>query len=231
MEIYAVKINKGIDKQLLYNSLLFLSENRLSNIYKLKNEADIHRSIIAELLVRYLLSEKLGLKNYEIDFQKNEFGKPHISDLVNFEFNLSHSGEWVVCALSSKKVGIDIEAIRPIDLDIARRFFSQDEYQDLLRKKPFQRNSYFFQLWTLKESYIKAVGKGLSIPLNSFSICTDDNMQISLYTDKKSDNLGWNFWTYDIENKYKLSICALENNFSAPRLISESKLLTAFSEI
>jgi 4'-phosphopantetheinyl transferase len=89
---------------------------------------------------------------------------------INIHFNISHAGEWVLCAISNTEIGIDIELIQPIDLDIAKYYFSEVEYMDLQRKEGAEKVSYFFDLWTLKESYIKARGMGLSIPLKDFCI-------------------------------------------------------------
>lgn len=67
-------------------------------------------------------------------------------------------------------VGIDVEQIKPIDIKISERFFSKQEFNKLLGKSYTEREPYFYELWTLQESYIKAVEKGLSIPLDSFTI-------------------------------------------------------------
>jgi 4'-phosphopantetheinyl transferase len=129
--------------------------------------------LLAELLVRWILHAKLGLDINCIEFGISAFGKPFIKGLENINFNLSHSNEWVVCAFSRLDIGVDIEKISSIKLEIAKRFFTKEEYDRILSKDAHERIVYFYELWTLKESYIKALGLGLTIPLNhvSFNIC------------------------------------------------------------
>lgn len=90
-------------------------------------------------------------------------------------YNLSHSGDYVMCAveLDGKKeqVGCDIEQSGRLRLDLAERFFSRDEYDAILmRETEEERRESFFRYWVLKESFIKATGRGMALPLNSFSV-------------------------------------------------------------
>ena len=128
---------------------------------------------------------------------------------MDFHFNISHSGDWVVLATGPSPLGIDVERIKDIDLDIAKRFFSGREYDDLMLKPDEERFSYFFNLWTLKESYIKAVGKGLSLPLDSFSMVMEDN-RITIKTESDDNRF---FRQYPVAAGYKLSICASGDSF------------------
>ncbi|WP_367997032.1 4'-phosphopantetheinyl transferase superfamily protein [Paenibacillus sp. MZ03-122A] len=81
-------------------------------------------------------------------------GKPYLVD-SEWKFNVSHSGNWVALAVDIGSIGIDVERMSPIDLDIANRHFSSYEYSDLMSISPECRLEYFFRLWTLKEAYIK----------------------------------------------------------------------------
>lgn len=90
-------------------------------------------------------------------------------------YNLSHSGDYVMCAveLDGKKeqVGCDLERIGRLRLDLAERFFCREEYEAvLMRETEEERRDCFFRYWVLKESFIKATGRGMALPLNSFSI-------------------------------------------------------------
>ena len=102
-----------------------------------------------------------------------ENGKPYLKD-AGVCFNLSHAGSYAVCAVGPDP-GCDIEKIRPVREDVARRFFHPEEFA-LLQAEPDAavRERLFFRLWTLKESYIKATGKGLSQPLGSFCVLWDE---------------------------------------------------------
>jgi 4'-phosphopantetheinyl transferase len=126
-------------------------------------------------LARYAICKRLGISNRDLDFGANEYGKPVLHEPNGIHFNISHSGNWVVCAVDDTVVGIDVEMIKPIDFKIAERFFSRDEYISFMNQPEEIKLKYFYMIWTLKESYIKAEGKGLSIPLNSFTIRMESN--------------------------------------------------------
>jgi len=125
-------------------------------------------------------------------------------------FNISHSGNCVVCAVDEKAVGVDIEVIKPIDFNIAERFFSKAEYLTLINQPKEMQMKYFYMIWTLKESYIKADGRGLSLPLNSFSIDIKHD-KISVVTSNELSNCY--FKKYDIDNLHISSVCSLDKNF------------------
>ncbi|MDR1439251.1 MAG: 4'-phosphopantetheinyl transferase superfamily protein [Clostridiales bacterium] len=87
-------------------------------------------------------------------------------------FNISHSGRHVVCALCSSPVGIDVETVKPIGMNIAKRFFSADERERLFLEPEGGRGrlELFYSIWTRKESFVKMTGKGLAYPLGDFSV-------------------------------------------------------------
>ncbi|WP_268807983.1 4'-phosphopantetheinyl transferase family protein [Lysinibacillus mangiferihumi] len=104
---------------------------------------------------------------------------------------------------------MDIEEVKLIDLEIAKFVFSKREFQDLMNTKALRRPECFYELWTLKESFVKAIGKGLSFPFDSFSM--------------KLDSAGWRpitenneiyyFRQYDIDISYRMAVCTKNNNF------------------
>lgn len=111
---------------------------------------------------------KLGYFNIGLhDIRFNEFNKPYFNN--NLSFNISHSGMYVVCALSqSCKLGIDLEEVRSIDVDTFSNCFSASEW--LYLKNADDPLLVFYKLWTRKEAVIKADGRGLQIPLSCFEV-------------------------------------------------------------
>lgn len=210
MEIFALNLTEGIDRPIFNELMLYLAHDKQDKIRRFRYEKDAERSLAAELLIRAIICSKLKLKNSGIIFLKNSFGKPYLMDYDNFYFNISHSGNWVVCAVDDFEVGIDIEEIKDIDMDIAKRFFNENEYYDLMNKVDKDRKAYFYDLWTLKESYIKNCGKGLSIPLSSFSLSVN-NDSINFKTDAEDKN--YYFKQYYIDEGYKMAVCAKHENF------------------
>ncbi len=209
VEIYAVKVPKKIN-QTTYNRLLtIINEDRKNIINAFLFKEDAYRSLIGDVLVRVVASRQLKIDNNQLSFFQNEYGKPLLRTTADFHFNVSHAGEWVVCTHSNSEVGVDVEYIQPIDLDLAKYYFSENEYRELKEKEEGEQLSYFYDLWTLKESYIKARGKGLSISLKSFSVSVR-NKTISIATDDKK---SWYFRQYEIDKSYKLAVCSSVSQF------------------
>lgn len=120
----------------------------------------------------YLLScalSRLGVDEASARYDYNQFGKPRIIGHENLDFSLSHSGGMAMCALSDLgPVGCDIESPGRHNISVARRFFHPDEYHHIINSADPGRE--FIRIWTLKESYIKALGTGLGTRLSSFEI-------------------------------------------------------------
>lgn len=205
IKLYALNINSDKLNQVQFNYLLScLQLDKQERIKKIQRCDDAVRTLTADLLVRSIICSELGIRNEDIEFDKNKYGKPYLRNRQDFHFNISHSEKWVVCATSCYPIGVDIEYIKSINLNIARRFFSEDEYRQLDACNREQRLSFFYDLWTLKESYIKATGKGLSIPLNSFSFRISQD-QDKIYGDSSLE--GWQFKHCEIDEEYRMAIC------------------------
>jgi 4'-phosphopantetheinyl transferase len=108
-------------------------------------------------------------------------GKPHlVNPSIDLRFNLSHSGDMALVALAlGREVGVDIEHERPVEyLKLARRSFAPAEADALERMPPSAHATTFFQCWARKEAFIKALGEGLSYPLDGFEVSlTDDDFE------------------------------------------------------
>jgi len=184
----------------------FLETERQKRISNFVRFEDKYRSAVTGLLQYYMLPEHLKNTLDFFGYQYNKYGKPEVSDEFNFEFNLSHSGEWVVGVCSEKKVGIDIEKIN-YNRKILQSVLSLKEQQTLeLLSKP-ERISTFFNLWVLKEAHVKAMGKGLYIPLNEVSFEINLNNQI---IGRNNDIGSWYYKLYAIDSDYKMAICVAE---------------------
>ncbi|MEG5137480.1 MULTISPECIES: 4'-phosphopantetheinyl transferase family protein [unclassified Microcoleus] len=132
--------------------------------------------IVSRGALRAILSRYLHINPSHLRFEYNPYGKPSliIAQSGNtLRFNLSHSRRMALIALTKNRdIGVDIEGINPNFpcLDIAERFFSPLENSVLRSLPEHLQPTAFFTCWTRKEAYIKAVGKGLSIPLNQFDV-------------------------------------------------------------
>lgn len=131
------------------------------------------RFLAAHSGMRLLLARHLDLDPRSLTFVTNEFGKPRLAHAKPTHFNLSHSGDRAALAIcDAAEVGIDLEPIRSIDhVDLATRFFHSNEVAAIVGlSDAAKRSRAFFVTWTLKEAVVKALGSGLSIPLDSFDV-------------------------------------------------------------
>ena len=136
---------------------------------------DKHRNhfIVARGFLRSVLARYLGTQPESLSFVYGPYGKPALEGEHGLRFNLSHSNEVALLAVTRyAELGVDVEHIRAdfATADIARRFFSLREVEtfDALAKE--EQVAAFFRCWTRKEAYIKAIGKGLSQPLDAFDV-------------------------------------------------------------
>lgn len=179
MDICSIQIEQEIEPRLFDKFMGYLAPQKQLKVRKLRHMKDKRRSIIGDMLIRKMLCNHLQCKNEALVFDTNPYGKPYLAKEQGVKFNLSHAGDWVVAAVSSLEVGIDVEQIKPIEMDIAKRFFTKDEYLELMTVNEKDRIILFYKLWTLKESYVKMIGKGLTIPFNTFSISLEHGIVLN----------------------------------------------------
>jgi 4'-phosphopantetheinyl transferase len=126
------------------------------------------RSIVARGRLRVLLGQYLNLHPAKVPLTVGSQGKPQVRGL---EFNLSHSGDLVAYGFGSVPLGIDIEQRRSMDYgQLVERFFAEDEWQEWQQLPATAQAETFFQVWTVKEAYLKAIGTGLHRSLSTVSV-------------------------------------------------------------
>jgi 4'-phosphopantetheinyl transferase len=183
----------------------FLSDDEKQKAFSFYSKTDTHNYIASRAITRLIISRYTNLEPAEIVFYYNYFGKPFVLT-NNFGFNISHSKDFVICAVSgSKMVGIDIEFIKDgfNSLEIAERFFSKAEI-DELKSVPFNlRNEAFFNCWTRKEAFIKARGIGLSLPLDSFDVSLMPGKPARILSIRNNDEGSQNYWHFQNLNVAK----------------------------
>lgn len=176
-----------------------ISAYRIKKSIKYKSEKDRKLSILSSLLLDKAL-QKYGLCEKDMQYSINEYGKPYFINAEELHFSISHSGDYAMVVMSDKEIGCDIQQIKDVNLRIADRFFTADEHEYVKSTEDF------FKIWTYKESFIKTVGKGLAIPLNSFTIK-------GLETDKpycEYEGKIYRFKEFDNINEYCIAVCEAE---------------------
>ncbi|MEI6286013.1 MAG: 4'-phosphopantetheinyl transferase superfamily protein [Bacillota bacterium] len=210
------------------DQLLFLKSHTLNSYYRAKVMRYRHtqaklRALTAALLLANVVNNYSQVNFTQAVITENEYGKPDIAGLPDFHFNLSHSGSWVVCAIDNSPLGVDVQEIcQRTDLEIAERFFSAREASALRVIPEHRQRDLFFTLWALKESFIKAEGKGLSLALDSFAF--DVAETIGLVANESTQD--WRFRLYDLQADYKLALCLEHDRF--PKLRDWSEKITNY---
>ena len=194
----------------------FPNETQLK-ITKTRVLIDKWRQILSDLLLRNVLANELTISTDSIKIEFDNYGKPALANKKR-HFNISHSNNLIVLATDDTPVGVDVEYIRPFsDIEDLITQFTQEEQRTYYSKLEEQRVDFFYELWTLKESYMKATGKGLSCSLQSFNIRVTDNEAI-LSRGIDSD-IAWYFQRYTFDNQYKCAVCSRHRQFPKKAII------------
>ncbi|MBQ3527316.1 MAG: 4'-phosphopantetheinyl transferase superfamily protein [Clostridia bacterium] len=192
----------------LYQSV---SSERRAKIDRLRNEREKRLSLGAYVLLKKALSD-IGIDSFSLEYGEN--GKPYLAGNTGVYFSLSHSFERVMCALSDCEIGCDVERVQKKSLAVADRFFAPEEIA--LIKGAENETDMFSRIWTLKESFLKMTGKGMTIPLDSFYFNVSmDGINVYQYLTKKTPF----FKEYSFENDYKYSVCSYNPLFSDARIV------------
>lgn len=178
---------------------------------------DARRFIVGRGRLRQLLGARLGVRPESVQLIYGARGKPALANAGrnSLRFNLSHRDDLAVYALSwGCEVGIDVEAIRPLpDADaVAARFFSRPEHAAYRALDPRDRLLGFFQCWTRKEAFIKALGEGLSHPLDSFDVSLAPGAPAELLRVEpvRGDDRGWRLASFSPAPGFVAAVVAEE---------------------
>lgn len=153
--------------------------------------------IASRWLLREALSTYANVPPSELDFRRTAKGKPYLEG-YGIEFSLSHSDRWALLAVSNKTLGADIEVPQKTRdlLGIAQSFFHPLEYAQLKELDETDQQDYFFQLWTLKEAFLKAIGTGISAGLDKIHFHGEgDSLRAELSPELQQDRaVQWQFF-------------------------------------
>lgn len=207
IKVLSIILDQRLDNNIFNEMLNKISTDKADKIKKSRFYQNKANKLLGDILVRYLICKNTNLTNNELKFSQNEFGKPYLVN-QHMHFNISHSKNIVAVAISDTPIGIDIEniKIRTFELDIAKKYFCPNEYDAIINKQHS-----FTSIWTKKESYIKFMGEGLKIPLNSFDVFA------------KSKNFS--FTNIYIHDDFVCNICSSQTNIDSFCLIKDCSFL------
>ena len=188
---------------------------------------DRRRYLVTRALVRTVLSRYMPIDPQEWTFATNAYGRPEIANArekdPDLTFNLSHTHSLIVLGVTrGRALGVDVENVRAreVSMEIADHYFAPQEMA-VLTAAPGQEQQYrFFEYWTFKESYIKARGMGLSLPLDKFSFHYPDDRAVGIAIDPAlaDDAARWQFWQFRPSQDYLVAVCAERIGAQSPAL-------------
>lgn len=182
-----------------------LSRYRLEKLAYLKPELNRRQGIGAELLLIQALRELSGDVDLPLDIRREGNGKPCLAGNMP-QFSLSHTDHYAACAISESAVGLDIQTLCPANPGVVRRFFAPDEERYVLEAP--DRDAAYTEIWCKKESVLKAGGQGITVPLASFSVLSQEERA--------------RIWHTSIEGLH-ISVCVLEGD-PTPDLLRKIEL-------
>ena len=157
--------------------------------------------ILGRSLLNFGLMKEYG-RTWEVEQETGS--KPCLKGAEDVEFNISHTRGRVGCAVADRALGVDTERIRPFKEGLMRRVCSESERGFVLEgRSEAARQERFFRLWTLKESFVKAIGRGLAFPLGDITFSLEEGAV-------KGSIPGWRFYQSRVYQSYIISVCAAD---------------------
>ena len=172
--IYAIdSISNSEFEPLFKKGLTLLPPEFAHRIERIRSADDAMRACFGGLLSRLVIAESIGIPWHTVTFREGSHGKPLYAGDESIWFNITHSGDWVGCAVAHRPIGLDIQRIRSVHPALPRRVLSPTEQEYLMHSPDVDRSSTFIRLWCLKESFLKAIGSGLATQWRGISIIID----------------------------------------------------------
>lgn len=205
-----------LEERLFHQLLSCLSKERQQYILRFRQYDDRLRSMVGSLLIHMQLAKQLQCEPAALSYQVNKFGKYGLTN-HQLHFNISHAGQYVICAISDHPVGIDIEQKQHRNYSLFQSVWTERE------KEIFgaDRMEDFYYLWTAKESYVKWLGTGLATDLKAVNI---NHNGIVYHNGKKAPVRIQNI---SIDSQYKCALCS-ERRVDQVMYITVEQLKTFF---
>lgn len=215
IDLWYAKLDQS--DSLIQKLITSLSDDEFSRAEEYRFDRDKNRFIVGRGILRNIIGRYLNIKPGLVNFRYGKYGKPYLSNNHHereIKFNLAHSKDVAVYAFAlGKEMGVDVECIREMpDVDhIASSFFSPREVIALRSIPENQKLEAFFNCWTRKEAYIKALGDGLTHPLDQFSVSFLPGEEPEVLEISNSMKPGkWSLKSFSIRDNY-IAAVAVEN--------------------
>lgn len=215
VHLWFASVPKAEEAGLFSRYLALMSQQECERYARFVFQRDKRRYAVTRALVRSVLSRYADISPECWVFEEGTYGRPEIASenqqARSVRFNIAHTSELVVLAVTRhREVGVDVESIvRPAPLEIADNYFSACEIAALRAMPPDEQALRFWELWTLKESYIKARGIGLSLPLNKFAfrMVHPDTVVFTCDHGLDASPTRWMFCQLNVDEDHLVSLC------------------------
>ena len=239
IDLWCTYISEIGDDLLLSRYDALLSADERARQARFRFAKDQRRFLVTRALVRTVLSRYAAVRPEDWVFSAGAHGRPAIAAprvAPPLEFNISHCADLVLLGVTTDRtLGIDTESTagRAFDIDGLDRYFAPEESAALLSLPPEQRRRRFFELWTLKESYIKARGMGLAIRLDAFRFEMTGERGLTLHMQPQlGDSPGlWRVWQLDLRPGYLAAVCAARADDAPPQIVAREIVPLAHEKI
>lgn len=196
-----------VSKLNIENDMQEISQYRREKLSKTKRILNKRQGLGAELLLNWAVKENMANAPFPLDIKTGPYGKPYC-DALPFRFSLSHSGDFSACAICDREIGLDIQQLSEYKENLVRRSFTAQEREYVQASD--DKDMAFTKIWSMKESFIKALGTGLHTSLDSFSVMPDFIVNIN--------NSGRYCIHSDFKENCFFSVCVKGGSVSAPEI-------------
>lgn len=215
LHLWLAQVPDRPDDALVAAQRALLNTDERTRMHRFHTEALQRRYLTTRAMVRTVLSSYASVLPAHWEFAVSSHGRPHIAHPAkaapSLRFNISHTERLVAMLVGSdRELGVDVESAGGnAPLIVAEKYFAPAESLDMARLPAALRHSRFWDYWTLKESYVKARGLGLSMPLDAFwfSFDSDDRIQMTIGPDLDDRSERWQFWQFVFADQL-LAVCA-----------------------
>ena len=213
IDLWAINPTQLSDSSIEYLKTALI-ENEVEKLKRYKNKKAQHTALVTRAISRLVLAQYTTTQASQLTFKRNQHGKPElINNKENLRFNLSHNNELIIIGVCIEDdIGCDIEnPLRKVNIEpLTRRYFSKQEHNELCELTSEIQQQRFFEMWTLKEAFVKATGVGIGLGLDTFyfnKTLSENNINIIFNDHYPLDkNQSWQFYQQRLSNQL-LSIC------------------------
>ncbi len=209
MKLYALNVRWLYEERAFARLLECVSAERRGKALSHRFAKDRALSLGAGLLLNLALQRFAPELPIPPEIRLGEYGKPYLAGNGVPEIGLSHSGEYAVCAIGREEVGVDVEQTGMVDAGVARRCFLERELHRVMPDGTHVDAEEFCRLWTLKESFIKRIGTGLSLDPLQFDIYGEGQIRVR----QDYDAQLYHCRLYEELTGYKLALCISSGDF------------------